>query len=99
MLSSKARGYLRSLGNELAPVLMIGRGGLGPELIKQADGVLETRELIKGRLLPQDDPEFTAREVAEAIAEQTQAELVQVVGNNFLLYRRSRKKPCIELPV
>lgn len=98
MLSSRARSYLRGIGNELTPVLTVGRGGLGPEIVKQLDGVLETRELVKGRLLPQDDPQLTAREAAETLALQTQADVVQVVGNNFLLYRRSRKKPRLELP-
>lgn len=98
MLKSKARSYLRSLGNELTPVLIIGRGEVTPAVIEQADGVLETRELIKGRLLPQGAESRTAREIAGQIAEKTGAEVVQVIGNNFLLYRRSIKHPRIELP-
>jgi RNA-binding protein len=35
---------------------------------------------------------------AQELAEQTGAELVQVIGRNFLLYRESRKKPLIILP-
>ena len=37
-------------------------------------------------------------DVAQALAEQSKAELVQVIGRNVLLYRRHPKKPVIELP-
>jgi RNA-binding protein len=96
LLSSKARSYLRSIGNELEPVVYIGRDGVSEAIINQTDGVLETRELIKVRLLP--DKGLTARPIAELLAEATKAEVVQVVGNNFLLFRASAKKPRIELP-
>ncbi|HBE07125.1 MAG TPA: hypothetical protein DCY85_11655, partial [Firmicutes bacterium] len=47
LLSSKARSYLRMMGNELEPVVYIGREGVSEAIISQADGVLETRELVK----------------------------------------------------
>lgn len=96
LLSSKARSYLRSIGNELEPVVYIGREGVSEAIINQTNGVLETRELVKARLLP--DKGQTARSIAEILAEATGAEVVQVVGNNFLLFRVSTKKPRIELP-
>jgi len=65
-------------------------------VIAQADGALRARELIKGRVLKTapDDPEAVAAEVAE----RTGAALVQVVGRNFLLFRRNPEEPRIELP-
>ena len=38
-----------------------------------------------------------AREAAEMLASRTGAEVVQVIGNKFVLYRAA-KKPVIELP-
>ena len=38
-----------------------------------------------------------AREVAQTIAARTHAEVVQVIGNRFVLYRKS-KNAFIELP-
>ena len=38
------------------------------------------------------------REVAEEIAGSLEADLVQVIGRNFLLYKRSEDKAKIELP-
>ena len=41
---------------------------------------------------------MSAREAADAISEEISADVVAVSGNRFVLYRRSEKKPKIELP-
>ena len=51
MLTSKQRAYLRGLANSLEPVLMVGKEGITENLIAQAYGVLEKRELINGKVL------------------------------------------------
>ena len=38
------------------------------------------------------------REAAEALAEQTESEVVQVIGSKFALYKRNEKDPEIVLP-
>ena len=35
---------------------------------------------------------------AEALAEQTESEVVQVIGSKFALYKRNEKDPKIVLP-
>ena len=35
------------------------------------------------------------REIAHALAEQTNAEVVQVIGTRFVLYRKNPKEPKI----
>ena len=95
-LSGKQKRFLRAMGVNMDPVLTIGKDGVSGHTIKQADGVLLARELIKGRVL-QTAPEGVA-ETATTIAEATGADLVQVVGRNFLMYRPNPEKPVIELP-
>lgn len=97
MLTSKQRAYLRSLAVNEDTILMMGKSGMSPELVKQADAALEKRELIKGRVLPESSP-MTAREAAEEIARQTNSDVVQVIGSRFVLYRRKKKDPKIVLP-
>ena len=63
MLTSKQRAYLRSLAVNEDTILMMGKSGMSPELVKQADDALEKRELIKGRVLPESSP-MTSREAA-----------------------------------
>lgn len=97
MLTSKQRAYLRSLAVNEDTILMIGKSGMGPEIVKQADDALEKRELIKGRTLPETCP-ISPREAAEELARQTNSEVVQVIGSKFVLYRRKKKDPKIVLP-
>lgn len=96
VLTGKQKRFLRSMGNEMDPILQIGKGGVTEAVITQTDETLEARELIKGRVLPNSIEDVQS--AAEELAERTSAELVQVIGRNFLLYRESRKKPIIELP-
>lgn len=95
-LRGKQKRFLRGLGVNLDPVLTVGKEGVSEHSITQADGVLLTRELIKGRVLP-TSPE-SPDQVASQIADATGAALVQVVGRNFLLYRPHPEKPQIQLP-
>ena len=97
MLTSKQRAYLRSLAVNEDTILMMGKSGMSPELVKQADDALEKRELIKGRVLPESSP-MTSREAAEAIAQETGSDVVQVSGSRFVLYRKKKKDPKIVLP-
>ena len=96
MLTGKQKGYLRSLGMELTPVIQIGKGGIGENLIKQTEDVLEARELIKGRVL--NNCLEVPKEIAAELANQVGAEVVQVIGRNFLFYRRAKENNVIELP-
>ena len=96
MLTSKQRAYLRGLANGLEPILHMGKGGLSDAMIQQADDALTAREIIKGKAL--ETAPVSARETAEAIAEAVGAEVVQVVGRTFVLYRRNEKEPKIQLP-
>lgn len=96
MLTGKQKRFLRSLGNDLEPILYIGKEEITPNVIKQAGEALEARELVKGRVLQNcaDHPSS----IAEGLADKAGADLVQVIGRNFLLYRRSKEKTRLELP-
>ncbi len=96
-LTSKQRAYLRALAVHEETILTLGKSGLSPEAVKQADDALEKRELIKGRVLPESCP-TSARDAAEAIARETNSTVVQVIGSRFVLYRKKKKEPKIVLP-
>jgi len=96
MLTSKQRAFLRSLAMNEDTILMIGKGGMSDAIIKQADDALTARELIKGKVLETAD--LSPREAAEQIAPETAAEVVQVIGSKFVLFRRNPDEPKIELP-
>ena len=96
MLTSKQRAYLRSLAVDLDTIVMVRKSGMSPELTKQADDALTARELIKGKVL--ETAPLSSREAAEQIAADVQADVVQVIGSKFVLYRKNEKEPKITLP-
>jgi RNA-binding protein len=95
MLNSRQRAQLRGLANRLDTIFQIGKGGIGDALIKQVDDALEKRELIKLRVLETAD--LTAREAANQISEKVGADVVQVIGWRFILYRESKDNKEIKL--
>jgi len=96
VLTGKQKRHLRAMGNEMDPILQVGKGGITDAVITQTDETLEARELIKCRVLQNcsEEPKI----VAEQLAEDVEADLVQVIGRNFLLFRASKNKPVIVLP-
>lgn len=96
MLNSKQRAYLRGLANTIDTIVMVGKGGMNGQIIKQADDALTARELIKGKVL--ESAGQTPRDAAQEIAQAVNADVVPVIGSKFVLYRKNRKEPKIELP-
>lgn len=94
-LTSKQRAALRSLANPIDTILQVGKSGVIDALVKQVDDALTARELIKLRAL--ETAPVSAREAAQALAEATTSEVVQVIGTRFVLYRRNNKDPKITL--
>lgn len=95
MITSKQRAYLRGLGNTMEPIFLIGKGGITESMVADIDAALEARELIKLKVLNNSLEE--PREAAQFIAGQLDADIVQVIGGKFILYRPSKEKPQIVL--
>ena len=70
-LTSKQRAQLRGLANGIDTILIVGKDGIGGNLVKQADSALEARELIKGKVL--ENALMSAREAAEELAPLTRS--------------------------
>lgn len=95
-MTSKQRAYLRSLANNLTAIFQIGKNGISDNLIKQINDALEARELIKLNVLATSLNEITY--VASILAQKTNSELVQIVGNKITLFRQKKKDSKISLP-
>ena len=94
-LTSKQIRKLRSLGMTEEAIVMIGKEGVTPTVVASAREAIKRRELIKVRVLQNapDEPE----DAITVLAERADANLVQVIGRNGLLFRRNFDKPRIEL--
>ncbi|MBE6636744.1 MAG: YhbY family RNA-binding protein [Ruminococcaceae bacterium] len=90
MMTGKERAAFRAMANSLQTIQQVGHNGIGEELIKNIDAALTARELIKLRVL--ETCPHTAREAADILAEATGAEVIQVIGYRFVLYRKNPDK-------
>ena len=97
MITSKQRSYLKSIAHNIDPLFQLGKYGVTENFLKQVDEALEARELIKIKVL--NNSLLEAKQVANEIADELNAEFVQSIGNKFVLYRESKDKKKIELPV
>lgn len=89
MLTSKQRADLRAQANGLEVTLIIGKEGITENVIESAVQLLDSRELVKGKVL--ETSGYTAREACDEICEATGADGVQCVGYKFVIYRKSKK--------
>jgi len=96
MLTGKQRSFLRALANDIEPIFQIGKGGLNDNMITQFNDALEARELVKVSVLKNSLED--ARELCNEAARLTGADVVQVIGKKFVLYKESTKNKVIDLP-
>ncbi len=95
MITTKQRAKLRGYANSLEVILQVGKSGITSTVLKQVNDALAARELIKGKVL--DNSLLSAREVAANLAEDAGAEIVQVIGSKFVLYKQKKKDPIYEI--
>lgn len=88
-MNSKQRAYLRGLANTMPAIFQVGKNGISENFIKQIDDALEARELIKLNVLATSPEDIS--EVAEEIANSTNSELIQTMGNKITLFRARKK--------
>lgn len=96
MLTGKQKRFLRSKAHHLNPIFQVGKGGVNDNMIKQVRDALEARELLKISVLQNCDED--KHEVAEALANGAEAELVQIIGNTIILYKESKENKQLILP-
>ena len=86
-ITGKERAELRAEAHHLDPLVHIGANGISPALVTSLDDALRTRELVKVQLgRPADEK---PRAIAERLAKETGAQVVQVIGRTATLYREN----------
>ena len=94
-MTSKQRAKLRGMAQNIETIAQFGKNELSPEQITMVEQMLTKRELIKCSVL--ENSPYTARELANILAEETGAVAVDAIGRKFVLYRRNEKEPVISL--
>ena len=96
-LSESQKKFLRGLGHQLKPVIIVGDAGLSESLVKEFSSTIDHHELIKVRIRSGDRQ--TRDRIINDLCEKKSASLVTRIGNVALLYRRNDEKPKIPLPL
>lgn len=95
MITGKQRAHLRGLANPMETILQVGKSGVTEAVLQQVDDALTARELIKMRVL--ETSPSSSRATAQELAAHLHADIVQVIGSRFVLYRPHPKTPKIRL--
>ena len=96
MLTDAQRKYLRRIGHDRNPIVLVGQGGISPNLVAELDQALSHHELVKVRARVGDRD--LRDEILDELAARTGSELVQRIGHVALYYRPNPEKPGILLP-
>jgi len=96
MLTGKQKRFLRAQAHHLKAIFQVGKSGVNEQMITQINEALEKRELLKVNVLQNclEDKDT----VADELADGTQAEIVQIIGNIIVLYKESEENKHIRLP-
>jgi RNA-binding protein len=84
MLSSKQRGRLSGLAQNMDCLITLGRSGATPELADRLKELLERHELVKLRF---GDFKESRVDLAAALAESTGSEVVRMIGCTAIFWK------------
>lgn len=86
-MTGKARAELRAEAHHLDVQVHIGNAGLTPALLQSLDDVLRTHELVKVQVAK--GGELSAKTAVNEVAPALGAEVIQVIGRTFTIYRHN----------
>jgi RNA-binding protein len=89
-LSEPQKKYLRGLGHQLKPLVMVGEAGLSASVLAEYETTLNHHELIKVSVRVGDRDARNA--IIEKLCADSAATLIQRIGNVALLFRPNLKK-------
>jgi RNA-binding protein len=95
-LTESQKKFLRGLGHQLKPVIMIGDAGLTEGVMREFEATIGHHELIKVRVRVGDRK--ARDEMIGTLCDQSGSALVTRIGNVALVYRRNEEKPRVVLP-
>lgn len=81
---------LKAQAHHLKPVILLGAKGLTDAVVAETDMALNTHELIKVKINGAEKEDRI--EMSHHLCEQLKAELVQLIGNTAVIYRKKIEK-------
>jgi RNA-binding protein len=92
VITSKMKRRIKYKLSAEKPTVWVGKEGTTTQILNEISKQLEKREMIKAKILKGALQSEEATSIATRIAEQTEAQLIEVRGHTFLLYKRRKKR-------
>ena len=96
-MNSRQREYLRKAAHDSEPMVRLGKDGFTDNQAQSILDVIESRELIKVKILQNSRVE--KEEVAKEIEEKTGCEVVEIIGKTIILFKENTEKPKISAEI
>jgi RNA-binding protein len=90
-LSAGTKRRIRRKLSAESPTVWIGKSGVTEQLLKEIGKQLDKNKMVKLKILQSALGEQETKQVATQTAQQTEAQLVEVRGHTFMLYKQRRK--------
>ncbi len=84
-MRGKDRAELRAEAHHLRATVHVGHHGITDSLLQSLDDALQAPELVKIQV--ERNAPLTVKEAANQLADQMEAEVIQVIGRKTTLYR------------
>ena len=92
-MSKRFKRRLASAMTLEKPTVWVGKAGASEGLLEEVSRQLDARRAVKVKVQRSALAEREVAEVAAEVAERTGAELIEVRGRTFVLYRRKKRQP------
>lgn len=87
MINTALKQTLKAKAHHLKPVVLLGSKGLTPGVVEETNVALTAHELIKVKINGAEKEDRI--QMANDLCQQLHAELVQLIGNTAVVYRKN----------
>lgn len=95
-LTGKQKRFLRGRGHSLTATVQVGKEGVTDAVVDALAQALLDHELVKVRI--GQNAMIERGDAAAELAQRTDSEVAQILGNTLLLYRAHPDEPQLRLP-
>lgn len=94
-MNSKKRAFLKKRAHNLEAIVRIGKEGLNENIIKSILDAIESRELIKAKIL--QNCEEDKNTIYTKLMDYKEFELVGMIGRTIIIFKENKDKPSVSL--
>ena len=87
MINTTLKQALKAQAHHLKPVVLLGSKGLTPAVVEETNVALVAHELIKVKINGAEKEDRI--QITNDLCEQLKADLVQLIGNTAVIYRKN----------